>query len=343
MMNTKTDFAKLLSKFFSEYLPHQRNVSQNTIIAYKDTFVQMITFIRDEKKIAVEKITLDTLNRQLVDDFLLWIQNKRNCSYSTRNYRLAAIHSFINYLKYEDVTKLNKWLDIMSIKAVKTEKKSMSYLTVDGMKLLLEQPDITNNRGRRNLVMLTLMYDIGARVQEIIDLTPSALRIGSKPYTIRIIGKGRKSRIVPLMEEQIELLKQYLEENRLQKEEMLSHPLFFNNRGEKLTRAGITYILKSYVRMAKNTSHELIPDNVSCHSLRHSRAMHLLQAGVGLIYIRDILGHVSIQTTEVYARADSRQKREALEKAYVKLTPNLDTKNLWESNKDLLNWLKGFS
>ena len=342
-MKTKTDFAKLLSRFFSEYLPYQRNVSPNTIMSYKDTFVQLITFMRDEKKITVEKITLDTLNRQLVEDFLSWIQHSRNCTCSTRNYRLAAIHSFISYLKYEDVTKLDKWLDIMSVKAVKTEKKSMSYLTIDGIKLLLEQPDITNNRGRRNLTMFTLMYDIGARVQEIIDLTPRSLRIDSKPYTIRVVGKGRKTRIVPLMEEQVELLKQYIEENGLHKDEMLHHPLFFNNRDERLTRAGITYILKAYIKMAKNINKELIPDNLSCHSLRHSRGMHLLQAGVGLIYIRDILGHVSIQTTEVYARADSKQKREALEKAYVKLTPNADMKNLWENNKDLLDWLKSFS
>jgi site-specific recombinase XerD len=235
---------------------------------------------------------------------------------------------------------LQEWQKIRSIKALKGEKKSISYLNTEGIKLLLEQPDSTTGNGRRNLALLALMYDTGARVQEIIDLTPESLKIENQPYTIRIFGKGRKSRVVPLMEEQIIILKRYMEENHLFENVKLKHPLFFNSRKEKLTRSGVTYILKTYANMARHENPGVIPGNISCHSLRHSKAMHLLQSGVNLVYIRDILGHVSTQTTDVYARADSKQKREALEKAYVKLVPETDKECEWEKNQNLLGWLK---
>lgn len=341
-MKTSTDFAIFLSKFLSEYLPHERGMSPHTILAYRDTFMQFIRYMRDEKKVSVEKLTLEKISKEVVADFLEWVQNKRNCSITTRNHRLAAIHSFVLYLQYEDIVHLDRWQKILSIKMKKSEKAAINYLTVDAIKLLLEQPDRTTLRGRRNLALLALMYDTGARVQEIINLTPEAVNIASTPYTIRLFGKGQKFRIVPLMDEQVILLKRYMEDNNLTEAYHLRHPLFFNSRGERLTRAGVTYILKNYVEMARAINSEIIPQSISCHSLRHSKAMHLLQAGVSLVYIRDILGHVSVQTTEVYARADSKQKREALEKSYTSLIPKTDSVRQWDKNKDLLEWLKDF-
>jgi site-specific recombinase XerD len=223
---------------------------------------------------------------------------------------------------------------------MKDEKKSINYLTTEGIKLLLEQPDIATRNGYRNLALLALMYDTGARVQEMIDLTPESLNIESKPFTIRLYGKGRKTRVVPLMEEQIVILKQYMKENHLFDNHKQKHPLFFNSRREKLSRAGITYIFKTYADMARQVNRELMPSIISCHSLRHSRAMHLLQSGVNLVYLRDLLGHTSIQTTDIYARADSKQKREALEKTYVDLVPEKSMNRQWERNQGLLDWLK---
>jgi len=296
--------------------------------------------MKDVQNVKVERLTLDLLTRQRVVDFLSWVQEERCCGIATRNQRLAAIHSFISYLQYEDIYHLAEWQKIRSIKAKKTENKSISYLTTEGIKLLLEQPDNTTGKGRRNLALLALMYDTGARVQEIIDLTPEALRIENIPHTIRLFGKGRKSRIVPLIEEQTIILKRYMEENHLFENHKQKHPLFFNSRNEKLTRAGVTHILKTYADLARKVNHELIPCSISCHSIRHSKAMHLLQSGVNIVYIRDILGHVSTQTTDIYARADSKQKREALEKAYLDLVPENAKKRDWEKNQDLLTWLK---
>ena len=302
--------------------------------------MQFIRYMKEKQKIPVEKLTLDKLSKGTVVDFLEWIQNDRNCSTSTRNYRLAAIHSFVSYLQYEDIAQLDRWQNILSIKMKKVEQKTINYLTTDDVKLLLEQPDRTTPQGRRNLALLALMYDTGARVQEIINLTPEAVNITSTPYTVRLFGKGKKYRVVPLVEAQIILLKQYMDENHLMETCHLKHPLFFNSRKEKLTRAGVAYILNTYVKMARTINPKIIPDSISCHSLRHSKAMHLLQAGVNIVYIRDILGHVSVQTTEVYAKADSQQKREALEKNYLKLIPDTDATRQWDNNRNLLEWLK---
>lgn len=339
-MNTKTDFAKYLSKFLSEYLPHERNMSYNTVASYRDTFVLFINYMKDVHKISAERLCLKDLTKKVIVEFMSWIITTRSCSISTRNNRLAAIHSFVQYLQYEDIKNIDEWQRILSIKTMRSETKKMQYLSVEGVEVLLEQPDVETYSGRRHLAILALMYDSGARVQELIDLTPESVRIEHTPYTIRLIGKGRKSRIVPLVKEQVDVLKAYMVENNLFTPEKYRHPLFFNSRGEKLTRAGVVYILNKYVREAHLQNPKLVPLGISCHSLRHSKAMHLLQAGINIVYIRDILGHVSIQTTEIYARADSRQKQDALEKAYVDVLPKAAKAREWERNKDILMWLK---
>lgn len=339
-MKTKTDFAKYLTTFFSVYLTHERNISPNTIASYRDTFVQFIDYMRNIVGIGLEKLTLESLNRSNVLAFLNWLLENKKVSPATRNYRLAAIRSFCSYLQYEVVEKMAVWQEVLTIRAMRSEAKPLNYLTVDAVKLLLEQPDTQTWQGRRHLAILSLMYDTGARVQEIADLTVDSVRIDSEPHTIRLYGKGRKSRIVPLMKEEVSILRAYMEENHLNDINKATHPLFFNSRHEKLTREGISYILRTYVNAARQASPELFPGKISPHSLRHSKAMHLLQGGVNLVYIRDILGHVSIATTDIYARADSKAKREALEKAYASAMPDINKDKEWERNKDLRDWLR---
>lgn len=338
-MKTNTDFARHLGRFFTYYLPHERNLSPNTIESYREAFVQLVSYYRDVLSIKVEKFTLNKLNRENIQKFLDWLIYEHKCSIATRNYRLAAIHSFVYYLQYEDVGRMDEWQKITSIKAMKKESPILNYLTLDGIRLLLEQPDAKSRKGLRHLAMLGLMYETGCRVQELIDLMPESLRISSKPYSISIYGKGRKTRIVPLFEEQLTILRKYMDVYRLNDDKSRKNPLFFNSRGEKLTRAGVTFILKRYVDMARIQNPSLIPENVSCHTLRHSRAMALLQSGVNLVYIKSILGHESLQTTDVYARADSKQKREALERAYQDVLPEVKSSREWENNQDLLDWL----
>jgi site-specific recombinase XerD len=219
----------------------------------------------------------------------------------------------------------------------KKQSTPMNYLTIEGMKLLLQQIDLKTSTGLRDLSLLSLMYDTAARVQEVIDLTPSSIRL-EKPATVKLKGKGNKTRIVPMLDDQVRILKDYMDKNHLTESAFNMYPLFCNRRSEKLTRAGLSHILMKYIKIAEKQNPKLIPRNVSCHSLRHSKAMHLLQAGVNLVYIRDILGHVSVTTTEVYARVDSKKKREAIEAAYTKTAPA--ESGLWQVNDNLLAWLQ---
>jgi integrase/recombinase XerD len=335
-----TDFSKYLTDFLTRYLPHERGASANTICSYRDTFIAYLTYM-ESNGIKAEKLMMVDITKTHTVSFLDWLEKERKCSVSTRNLRLAAIHSFFKYVQYQNPDNIYEYQKIMSIGNKKAPKPAMNYLTVEGIRLLLQQPDTTKARGRRNLALLSLMYDAGARVSEIINITPQCVRL-NKPYTVIITGKGNKTRVVPLIEEQLTILKTYMAENRLLSPENMQHPLFSNCWGEKLTRAGILNILSSYVKMARAAGTTLIPENISCHSLRHSRAMHLLQAGVNLVYIRDILGHENIQTTEIYARADSKLKREAIEKAYSKVAPDIQAKPVWQGNGKLMDFLKSF-
>lgn len=335
----KNDFAKSLTGFFAEYLSAERGVSPNTLRSYAAAFSGFLDYMRDLKKIEADKIKLENVSHENILGYLDWIETNNKCSVSTRNQRLAAIHAYSKYMQYEDITRIEQWQQILSIKIKKAVKGTVNYLSLDGIKAILEQIPRNNKRGRRDLAMLSLLYESGARVQELIDLRPIDVHL-NKPGYIILFGKGCKKRIVPIQDAEISILKQYMDENSLLEPRMNQRPLFQNGRGEKLTGAGVTYILKNYAAMARNANTDLIPEKISPHCLRHSKAMHLLQAGINLVYIRDILGHVSIQTTEIYARADSKQKREAIESAYIPILPDNKASTSWDKDPELKKWLK---
>jgi integrase/recombinase XerD len=198
-------------------------------------------------------------------------------------------------------------------------------------------PEINLHSGRRDLSILALMYDTGARVQEIADLKVADIRIKA-PATIRLTGKGNKTRIIPLMPQTMSIVKKYMADYGLLDETKQANSLFFNKKSEKLTRAGLSYILNKYVDQAKVTNKELFPEKMSAHVLRHSKAMHLLESGVNLIYIRDFLGHSSVTTTEIYAKSNPEIKRKAIEGASQKVLPK--EKFSTKEKEDLCKWLK---
>jgi integrase/recombinase XerD len=261
-----TDFSKYLTDYLTRYLSHERGSSPNTITAYRDTFVLFITFMERIRNIKAEKLSLKSITKESIVAFLDWLQTERKCIDTTRNLRLATLHSFFRFVQYQNPDNLYEYQNIMSIKLKKTKHATINYLTPEGIKLLLEQPDYTSEKGRRDLALLSLMYDTGSRVQEIIDLTPAAIRL-DKPYTIKITGKGNKTRIVPLLENQVKILKSYLNEHCLLTPQLRMHPLFSNSRQEKLTRPGVTHILLKYADKARENKPEVIPNKLSCHSL----------------------------------------------------------------------------
>ena len=334
-----TDFAKLLTAYLTKVLPGQRNLSTHTITSYRDTFKLLLLFCQQRKGIAPEHLTLSQIDDTLVHEFISWIECERHCSISTRNQRLAAIHAFFRYVQTEAPERLLTCQRILSIPFKKTGKPVVSYLTPDALKAILNQPDRKTLAGRRDLVLLTTLYDTGARVQELINLVVRDIRL-DQPSTIALKGKGNKIRHVPLMTKTATMLKEYLNERHLSTASMSDHPVFFNSRHQKLTRAGIAYIIKKYVEAAKRQNNLVLPEKISPHVFRHTKAMHLLQANINLVYIRDFLGHASVTTSEIYARADSEMKRLALEQAYSPMVA--DDIPAWQEDEDLLIWLQNF-
>jgi len=203
---------------------------------------------------------------------------------------------------------------------------------------LFEQPDTSTKRGRRDLALMVVLYDVGARVQELIDLKVCDVRL-SQPAMITLTGKGNKKRNIPIMAKTRIILGGYMEENHLLENGRQQNPLFYNSRYQAFTRPGITYILDKYFKKAK-LSHidEVFPDKLHPHMLRHSKALHLLESGVNLVYIRDLLGHVSVTTTEIYLKFDTELKRKALEAAYPQVS--IQDAPAWEENTDILQWLQ---
>jgi site-specific recombinase XerD len=295
-----------------------------------------LRYCQCEKGIKIERLRIEALTPSLVTSFLDYLEKHRSCTVRTRNQRLAALHSFFRYLQTEDPSAILQCQQILAIPFRRCEHKTVSFLAVDDLTGVLHEPDQRSFVGRRDAVMLSLLYDSGARVQELIDLRTCDVRLDS-PAQLRLFGKGRKERVVPLMQSTVVLLREYIDERGLAAVEHLNDPLFQSARGVKLTRSGVRYILQKYVRRsalpgrAKRAA-------VTPHVLRHTKAMHLLQAGTPLPIIRDFLGHAHVKTTEIYARADLESKRRALEKVS---SPTQSVKLIrWNQQKDLIAWLK---
>ena len=338
-MKKINDFAWYLSCFLTKYLSGEKNMSTNTIAVYRDTFRLFLLFCDEKKGISPDQITISLLTKELITDYLDWLEQERECSIATRNQRLSSIHGFIKYVQKESPDNLFALQRIMGISSRKTGKTIIPYLTEGELKILFQQPDIETKQGKRDLVLLTLMYDSAARVQELADLKVKNIRLNS-PAVITLNGKGNKTRQVPILGKTKDLLSGYLEEHKKYPWgiAIADAPVFYNQKHQQLTRWGISYILNVYVELAKKDIGFTVKFPITPHVLRHSKAMGMLKSGINLIYIRDFLGHSNVTTTEVYARADNEMKRKALEESYKELYT--DEMPKWEDDENLMQWLK---
>ena len=329
-----TDFAVLLGRFLTAHLAGLRGCSPNTVASYRDTFKLLIVWFRDERSIPPEKLTLDCIDDAAITAFLDWLETRRHNSISTRNQRLAAISSFYRWMQTQDPTQLACCQNILAIPAKKHAQPTVNHLTVEQTRLLLAQPDRSTRRGRRDATLLATLYDTAARVQELADLTVRDIRLEPPPL-IALTGKGGKTRHVPLGDNTAALLNAYLTEQRLNRPGHDDEPVFVNQHHSKLSRGGIAWIIRKYQALTGDPV--LLNADLGPHAVRHSKAMHLYEAGVPLPYIRDILGHVDLSTTEIYARASTEAKRRALEAAYSDIVT--DDLPEWNENPGLLTWL----
>lgn len=330
-----TNFSVHVTNFLTHYLAAQRNLSPNTIKAYRDVFILLLRFCRDVRNIALERLSLAQIDASLVEAFLDHLANDRHAAIRTQNHRLAALHAFFRYVQSEVPERLLQSQQILAIPLRRHARSNVGYLSKEYLAQILAQPDLHTGAGRRDAVLLSVLYDTGARVQELIDLSAGDVRLDPPPQ-VRLMGKGRKMRAVPLMDATVELLRDHRRDNNLDRPEHADKPLFQNRQGGRLSRSGVRYLLQKYVQPVRR-DHPGFTQPVSPHSLRHTKGMHLLQSGVPLEIIRDFLGHVDVKTTEIYARANLEMKRKALEKV-TDVTP-LPKIPSWKQNKTLLEWL----
>ena len=329
-----TDFAVFLRRFLTSHLAGLRGCSPSTIASYRDTFRLLIAFFSDGRSIPPDKLTLDLIDAAAITGFLNWLEAERHNSISTRNQRLAAISSFFRWLQSQDPARMADCQDILAIPAKKKARAGVNHLTVEQTRRLLDQPDRSTRRGRRDATLLATLYDSAARVSELADLTVRDIRLQPPPLAM-LTGKGRKIRHVPLGANTAALLSAYLAEHGLDQPGRADHPLFASQHGGKLSRGGIAWIIGKYQAQAGDPA--LAGADLSPHVLRHSRAMHLYDGGVPLPYIRDILGHAELATTDIYARASTEAKRKALEAAYTDIVS--DDLPEWNQDPGLLSWL----
>lgn len=317
------NFSKYLNLFFNDYLILQLNCSDKTIDSYKYAFKLLLNYLITEKKIKLKNIDFNVLTKDNIKDFLNYLENDRNCSIETRNQRLAAIKSFFQFVGIEKIEYLNEVQGILNIKSKKVIIKEMDYLTLEEIDFFFEKMPKNKRKDRRNYVFLVLLYDSAARLEELLNAKVYNIKLDNKPSII-LLGKGGKERNVPIMDKTAELVKQYINENKL----CDSSYLFCNSRGEKLNPRTIQKMIKD-----KNTTTK----KITPHSFRRSRAIHLLEAGVDIIYIRDLLDHASVVTTERYAKASPKYKNKMLAKAYPDVFSDMETS--WNQDKDLLEEL----
>jgi site-specific recombinase XerD len=325
-------FPDLLRAFFYEWLVEQRNASIHTVRSYRDTWRLFLQFVAQRRGKKVAMITLADLTASEVAAFLSYAEHDRGGTIGTRNCRLAALRSFFNFVATKDPASIAQCVEILNIPVKRAPVSEPCYLDPAEVTAILAQPDRSTIEGMRDHALLSFLYNSGARIQEALDLCPEAIRFEA-PACVRLHGKGRKERICPLWPETALLLKKLLERQPRASDERM----FVNRYGEPLSASGVRFKLAAYVKAAIETAPTLRSKHVTPHSFRHATAVHLVSAGVDVTVIRSWLGHVSLDTTNHYARASLETKRKALEQVGAPVTAANPPS--WKRDASALAWL----
>jgi integrase/recombinase XerD len=328
--------ARALRGFFIDHLPKVRGASPHTERSYRDAFVLLLRFLAARRGRPVARLDFNDLEPDDVLVFLDHLETDRGNCASTRNSRLAAIHAFARYAAAGHPEHLELCQRLLALPFKRAHQRIVEYLEDQEIRAILDAPDRTTAEGRRDLALLLSLFNTGARVQEIVDVRPCDLQL-VRPFQVRLHGKGRKERLCPLWPQTAEVVRSLLAEHHV--DPASTDPLFRNERGRPLTRFGVRYLLRKYTTIARSAVPTLAAKRVHPHTLRHSTAVHLLQAGVDLVTISNWLGHASVETTNRYAAVDLETKRAALAKAgpIADLGEGLAA---WRSDASILDWLE---
>ncbi len=322
--------------FFEHYLTAEKGLSSHTILAYRDTLKLLLRFAADHHRKSCVELTVEDISADTVRQFLVHLEKTRHNGVRTRNARLAAIHAFFRYLAYWEPRCLASSQEVLGIPFKRHARPVMGYLNREEVAHLFNHIDTGTSQGKRDEAILRLIYNTGARAQELVGLDVNHVRF-SRPYLVRILGKGRKERTCPLWPETVNWVKKYLEERRLRIYDAV--PLFVNAKGQRLSRFGLRYLIARRIAVAAKSAPSLLTRKIGPHTFRHTTAMHLLQSGVDLNMIRSWLGHSSIETTHGYVELDLEMKRKTLQSCENLLPKTGKNSPSWQRDQGILDWL----
>ena len=308
MKPTKT-FASLLEAFFTDRLMKQRQASPNTIASYRDTFRLLFRYLQENHNKRPSSIVLSDLSTSVITGFLNYLEKQRGNKPRSRNIRLAAIRSFFHYIAFEEPGHAELIQHVLAIPRKRWHRRLVSFLSPTETDTLLKMIDSKTKAGRRDYALLLVASQTGLRVSELIGLTYKNVVFGKGTY-LHCHGKGRKERCVPLMKSTAKVLKNWMQEQNGNPDDSI----FTNALGHTLSRDGVAYILKKYVKLAEQKCPSLRTKRISPHVLRHTNAVNLLQASVDQATIALWLGHESVETTQIYLHADMEYKEKVLSK-----------------------------
>lgn len=321
-------------RFLMEHIVEERNLSRNTQVSYRDTLALLLPFTAKNAKKQIDKLLVEDASPDIIRRFLSHLEQDRGCCVVTRNQRLAAVHSWARFIGEKRPEHLSWCTGVCAIPFKKTGRRVLHYLEPQEMKALLGAPDRSTALGRRDHALLLFLYNSGARASEAAGATVGDVNLAD-PASIKITGKGRKERRCPLLASTACVLAP------LAAGRSPSEPLFLNRRGQPLTRFGIFALVERYVLRVSSEVPSLQKKQVSPHTIRHTTAVHLLRSGVDINTIRSWLGHVSIDTTNIYAEVDLEMKAKAL--AHSEIPGLIPSRRTWRESKTTMTFLKNLT
>lgn len=328
--------ATFIKRFLGHYLPVQKGLAANTILAYRDAIKLLLCYTADMLNKSVEELCVEDIGESVVLDFLDHVEHTRGCSARTRNARLAAIRAFFGFIAREEPSLVLHCQRIRTIPLKRTQHKTVGYLEENEMQALLNVVELNSRSGVRDKALLLLLYNTGARVSEIVGLNLTDLRLDGTAQ-VTLLGKGNKYRSCPLWPETLEALQDYLKQRTAK--DPAAQQLFFNAHGSPITRFGVRHIIGKYATVAKSQCPSLAAKAVNPHTIRHTTAMHLLRAGNDVNMVSYWLGHADINTTHIYVEIDMEMKRQMLQKAGA---PAVKEPLPWQK-PDILQWLNALA
>lgn len=330
-MNNRNLLGTWIRRFLLEYMVTERNLSHNTQVSYRDTLVQLLPFASELVRQPIDKMKVDDLSPSVIKLFLLNIEDNRNCSIATRNLRLSAIHSLARFIGRYSPEHIEWCSNVRSIPIKKKVISQVGYLEKPEMDALLVAPDRKTTLGERDYILLLFLYNSGARADEVARLTVDCLNLNEPAY-VRVYGKGNKIRLCPLWKQTALLLRSLISGSGV------TDHVFRSRINKPMTRFGIHRIVTQYARIASESISTIKDKRVSPHLIRHTTAVHLLRAGVDINTIRAWLGHVSLDTTNIYAEVDIEMKAKAL--ACVDIPESISAMPYKENRPSLMMFLK---